>query len=274
MSTPVVRAFDPKQPCRTTDRNDSFLEENEIIHQSKKAKKLVVLTGSKLENPCQSSVQIRLQRETFMKVPNKRKPKPQREPWAAPFIAYPERNKVVGPATLFLGSGIPEATVEVWSSDGKQLHAHGKINQNGRWALSASGDLSPGPSVIKARQTYENIDSVWSDDRAFKVEVEAGDKVPAIAEPREGQELDKAVTLKGDVSAPHGMVDLFDLIQQKWITYAPVDQKGQWTTDQAVVFSAGKQQVSAIHRIDGQVLDWARVRTFTVTATRKGKHSD
>jgi hypothetical protein len=47
MSIPLPRAFDPKRPRETTDRNDSFLEENVIAPQSKKAKKLVVLTGSK-----------------------------------------------------------------------------------------------------------------------------------------------------------------------------------------------------------------------------------
>ncbi|CAI8855993.1 hypothetical protein EMIT0P265_30072 [Pseudomonas zeae] len=50
---PAVRAFDPKQPQQTTDRNDSFLEENEITDQVKKAKKLVVLTGSKRNRSCQ-----------------------------------------------------------------------------------------------------------------------------------------------------------------------------------------------------------------------------
>jgi hypothetical protein len=270
---PLVKAFDPKHPSDTTDRNDSFLEQNEIDALPRKAKKLVVLTGSQLENPCQSSVQIPLQRETSMKVPNKRKPKPQLEPWAAPFMAYPEQNKVVGPATLLLGSGIPNAGIEVWSSDEKQLHAKGKINKNGRWAFSTSGDLSLGTCVIKARQTYEDVDSVWTDDRTFEVDVEAAGNVPAIAEPREGQELGKTVILKGDVPVPHGMVDLFDLIQQKWITYALVDENGQWTANEAVVFPAGKQQVSAIHRVGGKISDWARVRTFTVTATRQGKHS-
>jgi hypothetical protein len=53
---PAVRAFDPKQPQQTTDRNDSFLKENEITDQVKKAKKLVVLTGSKRDTPCQCFV--------------------------------------------------------------------------------------------------------------------------------------------------------------------------------------------------------------------------
>ena len=191
------------------------------------------------------------------------------EPWPAPYVTYPEAGETCKPSTLLLGSGIPGADVEVWSSDETQLHGKGKINENGRWAFSVSGDLEHGTQVIKACQTYRETVSIWSNDRSFDVDLESGLDVPAIAEPREGKVLDKAVIIKGDVQHPAGMVDIIDLDKDLWIAYALVNPQGKWATEKPVRFSVGEHRISAIHRADGKKSDWARVRTFTVIGARK-----
>ncbi|MFJ5238157.1 hypothetical protein ACIP86_15710 [Pseudomonas neuropathica] len=191
------------------------------------------------------------------------------EPWPAPYMTYPEQGETRKPSTLLLGSGIPEADVEVWSSDETQLHGKGKINKNGRWAFSVSGDLAVGLHVIKARQTYNDVESSWSEDRSFAVDLKSGLDVPAIAEPREGEALGQPVIIKGDVQQPGGMVDILDLDRDLWIAYAVVDAKGHWATEKPVSFSLGEHRISAIQRVSGKKSDWARVRTFTVVAVRK-----
>lgn len=213
-----------------------------------------------------------------MKVTKKREPVKEQqdplEPWPAPYVTYPAQGEIGKPSTLLLGSGIPDADIEVWSNDETQLHGQGKINKNGRWAFSVSGDLEQGTHVFKARQTYMEMVSHWSNDRSFEVDLESGLDVPAIAQPREGQTLDKAVIIQGDVRQPGGMVDIIDLDRDLWIAYAVVNQQGKWATEKPVKFSVGEHRVSAIHRANGKKSDWARVRTFTIIAARqKGKQT-
>ncbi|PTT29408.1 hypothetical protein [Pseudomonas sp. HMWF021] len=193
------------------------------------------------------------------------------EPWPAPYMIYPEPGEIRKPSTLLLGSGIPEADVEVWSSDETQLHGKGRINKNGRWAFSVSGDLAAGPHVIKARQTFNEVESSWSEHRSFDVDLEAGLDVPAISEPREGESLDQPVIFKGDARQPGGMVDILDLDRDLWIAYAVVDTEGHWVTETPVSFSLGEHRISAIQRVNGKKSDWARMRTFTVSVGEKGK---
>jgi hypothetical protein len=193
------------------------------------------------------------------------------QPWPEPTMTYPEEGEICKPSTLLLGSGIPEADVEVWSSDETRLHGKGRINKNGRWAFSVSGDLAAGPHVIKARQTYNEVESSWSEDRSFDVDLEAGLDVPAISEPREGDPLDQPVIFKGDAQQPEGIVDILDLDKGLWIAYAVVDSKRRWVTETPVSFSLGEHRVSAIQRVNGKKSDWARMRTFTVSVGEKGK---
>jgi hypothetical protein len=266
-SPPVVRAFDPKQPHQTTDRTNSFLEENEIIDQSKKAKKLVVLTGSKQNTPCECFVSHPPQTRRTMSTTDK----PNRQPVPPPTITYPEEGKKTGVATLFLGSGIPGALVQVWNIENTHSLGGGQVSANGRWAFSFSGAQSSGQQVIRAHQTWEGIKSDWSEERSYTVLLKPELDAPVIFEPKEGAQVDAIPVFSGDVTEAEGFVSIIDLDTGEVIANADVDPLKQWLTQVTKPLPPGPHRISALHNIKGTLSDWVRVRTFTVTAKGKGK---
>jgi hypothetical protein len=267
MLIPLPRTFDPKHPSKTTDRNDSFLEQNEITAQSKKAKKLVVLTGSKRDTPCQCSVSNQPETSSTMSTPDKS----NKQPVPPPTITYPEEGKKTGVATLFLGSAIPGAQVQVWNIANTHLLGSGHVSANGRWAFSFSGAQSPGQQGIHAHQTWQGVTSEWSEERSYTVLLQPAIDVPVIFEPKEGAQVNTVLALSGDVTKAAGVVSLIDLDTGEMIANADVDSFKQWRTQVTKPLPPGPHQISAIHNINGEFSDWVRVRTFTVIAKGKGK---
>ncbi|WP_456023604.1 hypothetical protein [Pseudomonas protegens] len=197
--------------------------------------------------------------------------KPNRQPVPPPTITYPEEGKKTGVATLFLGSGIPGALVQVWNIENTHSLGGGQVSANGRWAFSFSGAQSPGQQGIRAHQTWEGIKSDWSEERSYTVLLRPEIDVPVVFEPQEGAQVDAISVYSGDVTQATGFVNIIDLDTGVMIATADVDPLKQWCTQVTKPLPPGLHRISAIHNVNGNVSDWGRVRTFTVTAEGKGK---
>ncbi|AZZ74844.1 hypothetical protein CCX46_06690 [Pseudomonas sp. RU47] len=197
--------------------------------------------------------------------------KPDTQPVPPPTITYPERDSETGVATLFLGSGIPGALVQVWSIADKHSLGDGQVSANGRWAFSISGVQSPGQQEIRAHQTWEGIKSDWSEERRYTVLLRPAIDVPVVSEPKEDAQVNTVPVFSGDVTKAEGFVSIIDLDTGVMIAKADVDPLKQWRTQVTKPLPPGLNRISAIHNIKGKLSDWVRVRTFTVTAEGKGK---
>jgi len=197
--------------------------------------------------------------------------KSNKQPVPPPTITYPEKDSKTGVATLFLGSAIPGALVQVWNIANTHLLGSGHVRANGRWAFSFSGAQSPGQHGIHAHQTWEGITSEWSEERRYTVLLRPEIDVPVVFEPKEGAQANTDPVFSGDVTKAAGVVSLFDLDTGEMIANADVDSFKQWHTQATKPLPPGPHRISAIHNINGNVSDWVRVRTFTVIAKGKGK---
>lgn len=184
----------------------------------------------------------------------------------APTITYPKEASTTGPATLLLGSGIPNAQVQVWNTENTRLLGAGQVSTNGRWAFSISGVQAPGQQRIHAHQTYAGITSEWSEERGYEVRLRPEIDVPVVVEPIEGAQVDATLVFSGDVTRAEGFVSIFDLDTGLEIARAGVANDRKWTTPAAHSLTVGQYRISTVHNIAGQVSDWGRVRTFTVVA--------
>ncbi|CAI8833824.1 MULTISPECIES: hypothetical protein [Pseudomonas] len=196
--------------------------------------------------------------------------KPNTQPVPPPTITYPEKDKNTGVATLFLGSGIPGALVQVWDIEETHSLGGGQVSKNGRWAFSFSGAQSSGEHGIKARQEVEGVESGWSEERKYKVHLRPPINIPVVMEPEEEAEVDAVPDFYGDVTQPTGIVSIIDLDNDLEIARADVDSEKQWHTQPTLPLKEGRYRISAIHNINGKLSDWGRVRTFTVTSEGKG----
>jgi hypothetical protein len=262
----LCRAFDPKHRSDTTDRNDSFLEQNEITAQSKKAKKLVVLTGSKRSASCQPLDSSQPEARRTMSTPDEQ----NTQSVPPPTITFPEDGSTTGPATLLLGSGIPGARVQVWNSEHTYSLGAGEVSANGRWAFSIYTAQSQGEHGIQAQQTLEGVASDWSEVRTYKVLLRPPINIPVVMEPKEEAKVDAVPVFRGDVTQPIGIVSIIDLDTDLEIARARVDSEKQWHTQVTQPLPERRYRISAVHNIDGVLSDWGRVRTFTVTTEGKG----
>ncbi|MFI8222832.1 hypothetical protein [Pseudomonas sp. NPDC085632] len=192
-------------------------------------------------------------------------------PPAPPTITLPEEGSTTGVATLLLGSGIPDALVQVWSIEYGNALGGGKVSANGRWAFSIGGAQSTGEQGIHARQTWEGVPSEWSAERRYTVVLRPEINVPVVFEPEEGEQVNTLPFFSGDVTQAEGFVNIIDLDTNKVIAKADVDTLKRWRAQVTKPLAPGLHRTSAIHNIDGKVSDWGRVRTFTVTAKGKGK---
>lgn len=188
------------------------------------------------------------------------------QPVPAPIIAYPAEASTTGPATLLLGSGIPDALVQVWNIENTDLLGAGQISANGRWAFSINGVQAQGQQKIHAHQTYAGTTSEWSDERGYEVRLRPEIDVPVVVEPIEGAQVDTPLMFSGDVTRAKGFVSIFDLDTGLEIARAAVESDRKWQTPAAHSLAVGQYRISAAHNIAGQVSDWGRVRTFTVLA--------
>lgn len=188
------------------------------------------------------------------------------QPVPAPTITYPAQGSTTGPATLLLGSGIPNALVQVWNIENTHSLGAGRVSAKGRWAFSISGAQPQGPHRIHAHQTYESTTSQWSDKREYEVRLRPDIDVPLVLEPIEGAQLEKPPLFSGDVTRAEGFVSIFDLDTGVEIARAGVDSDRQWKTPAAPLLPVGQYRISAVHNIAGETSDWGRVRTFTVAA--------
>ncbi|WP_185776689.1 hypothetical protein [Pseudomonas fluorescens] len=188
------------------------------------------------------------------------------QPAPAPTITYPEEASTTGPATLLLGSGMPDALVQVWNIENTQSLGAGLVSAKGRWAFSISGAQAPGQQKIHAHQTYAGITSEWSDERGYEVRLRPEIDVPGVFVPLEGAEVNAPLLLSGDVTRAEGFVSIFDLDTGLEIARAAVESDRKWQTPAAHSLAVGQYRISAVHNIAGQVSDWGRVRTFTVVA--------
>ncbi|WP_435035316.1 hypothetical protein [Pseudomonas neuropathica] len=195
--------------------------------------------------------------------------KPDTEPFP-PTITFPEEGKETGVATLFLGSGTPEALVQVWNIEETYSLGGGKVSANGRWAFSFSGAQYPGEHGIKAPQEVKGEMSDWSDVRSYTVVLRPEIEVPVVFEPKEGAQVNTTPFFSGNVTKIGGFVSIFNLDTGKEIAQAKVDNL-RWSAQVTEPLPLGLCRTSAIHNIVGTVSDWSRVRTFTVTAEGKGK---
>lgn len=196
--------------------------------------------------------------------------KPITEPFP-PTIKLPEEGKETGVATLFLGSGIPGALVQVWNIEETHSLGGGRVSANGRWAFSFSGAQSQREHGIKARQEVEGVMSGWSEERKYKVLLRPPINIPVVMEPEEEAEVDAVPVFYGDVTQPIGIVSIIDLDTGLEIARASVDSEMQWHTQATPPITEGRYRISAIHNIDGKLSDWGRVRTFTVTTEGEGE---
>lgn len=188
-----------------------------------------------------------------------------------PTITYPEEGQKTGVATLFLGSGIPGALVQVWNIENTHSLGEGRVSANGRWAFSISGAQSTGPQGIRAHQTWEGITSEWSEERRYTVLLRPAIDVPVVVEPKEGAQVSTVPVFSGDVTKAEGFVSIIDLDTGEMIAKADVDSLKQWSEQVTKPLPPGPHRISAIHNINGNLSDWVRVRTFTVIAKGKGK---
>ncbi len=197
--------------------------------------------------------------------------KPNTQSVPPPTITYPEEDKKTGVATLFLGSGIPGALVQVWNIQETDSLGGGQVSANGRWAFSFSGAQSPGKHGIKARQEVEGVMSGWSAERKYEVFLRPPINIPIVMEPEEEAEADAVPVFYGDVTQPIGIVSIINLDTDLEIARASVDSEMQWHTQATAPLAEGRHRISAIHNINGELSDWGRVRTFTVTPEGKGE---
>ena len=196
--------------------------------------------------------------------------KPNTQSVPPPTITYPEENKKTGVATLFLGSGIRGALVQVWNNAETHSLGGGLVSANGRWAFSFSGAQLPEDHLIKARQEVEGVMSGWSEVRKYTVLLRPPINIPVVVEPEEEAEVDAVPVFYGDVTQPTGIVSIINLDNDLEIARANVDSEMQWHTQPTLPLKEGRYRISAIHNIDGNLSDWGRVRTFTVTTEGKG----
>jgi len=183
-----------------------------------------------------------------------------------PTITYPKEASATGPATLLLGSGIPNAQVQVWNTENTHLLGAGQVSTNGRWAFSINGVQAPGQHRIHAHQTYAGITSEWSEERGYEVRLRPEIDVPGVVEPIEGAQVDTPLMFSGDVTRAEGFVSIFDLDTGLEIARAAVQSDRKWQTPAAPSLAVGQYRISAVQNIAGQVSDWGRVRTFAVVA--------
>ena len=188
------------------------------------------------------------------------------QPPPAPTITYPEQGSTTGLATLLLGSGIPDALVQVWNIENTHSLGAGKVSANGRWAFSISGAQAQGQQRIHAHQTYAGNTSQWSDERAYEVRLRPAIDVPLVLEPIEGAQVDAPPVFSGDVTRAEGFVSIFDLDTGLEIARARVESDQKWATPAEHRLPVGQYRISAVHNIAGDTSDWGRVRTFTVAA--------
>lgn len=190
---------------------------------------------------------------------------------APPTITFPEKDSIKGPATLLLGTGTPGALVEAWNRELTHSLGGGRVHENGRWAFSISGVQSPGEHGIQARQKVEGVTSDWSEVRVYKVLLRPPINIPVVMEPKEEAEVDAVPVFYGDVTQPIGIVSIINLDTGLEIARASVDSEMQWHTQATPPLAEGRYRISAIHNIDGELSDWGRVRTFTVTTEGEGE---
>ncbi|WP_242204626.1 MULTISPECIES: hypothetical protein [unclassified Pseudomonas] len=191
--------------------------------------------------------------------------KPNTQPVPPPTITYPEEGKKTGVATLFLGSGIPGALVQVWNAEESHSLGGGQVSAKGRWAFSFSGAQFTGEHRIKARQEVEGVMSDWSEERKYEAFLFPPINIPVVKEPEEEAKVDAVPVFRGDVTKPIGIVSIIDLDTDLEIARAGVDSEKQWHTQVTHPLPEGRYRISAVHNINGELSDWGRVRTFTVT---------
>ncbi|MNB54714.1 hypothetical protein D3C87_920940 [compost metagenome] len=197
--------------------------------------------------------------------------KPNTQPVPPPTITYPEEDKNTGVATLFLGSGIPGALVQVWNVEETHSLGGGQVSAKGRWAFSFSGAQFPGEHRIKARQEVDGVMSGWSEVRKYKALLVPPVNIPIVMGPEEEAEVDAVPVFYGNVTKPIGIVSIIDLDTDLEIARASVDSEMQWHTQATPPLTKGRYRISAIHNINGELSDWGRVRTFTVITEDKDK---
>ncbi|WP_434708058.1 hypothetical protein J3P75_21000 [Pseudomonas sp. R1-1] len=188
------------------------------------------------------------------------------QPVLAPTITFPEEGSNTGPVTLMLGSGIPDALVQVCDSAHTYTLGSGQVSANGRWAFTINGAQPQGLHGIQARQTFDGVTSDWSEVRKYNVRLRPDIDAPVVFEPREGEPADAVPEFSGDVTQAAGFVSIFNLDTGLEIARADVDSDGLWHTQVIQPLAAGQYRTSAVHNIGGKVSDWGRVRTFTVSA--------
>ncbi|WP_174823823.1 hypothetical protein [Pseudomonas moraviensis] len=168
------------------------------------------------------------------------------QPVPAPIIAYPAEASTTGPATLLLGSGIPDALVQVWNIENTDLLGAGQISANGRWAFSINGVQAQGQQKIHAHQTYAGTTSEWSDERGYEVRLRPEIDVPVVVEPIEGAQVDTPLMFSGDVTRAKGFVSIFDLDTGLEIARAAVESDRKWQTPAAHSLAVGQYRISAV----------------------------
>lgn len=189
------------------------------------------------------------------------------QPIPAPPITLPVAHAVVGSRTLFAGTGVPGALVEVRDSQQQQSYGEGYVDKNARWVFSTQSVMSAGNHQVQTRQTLGNESSAWSDPHPFTVgamNIEA----PEITEPQEDDQTDALPLFSGTASQNDGTVDLFDMNANRLLVSAPVQPDGSWGTHALQQLPAGEHRISALHRFAGEVSDWAPLRTFSVRVSK------
>ncbi|MFJ4194839.1 hypothetical protein [Pseudomonas sp. NPDC089534] len=183
---------------------------------------------------------------------------------SAPAFMLPESGSTVGPATLLLGTGVPNALVEVWAVTPTEMHlGNGYAGQNGRWLFNAAVPLPAGLVGIRARQTLDGSTSPWSSTRQLNVNPNPVIPAPQIDLPKEGAQTGPMPELRGQGSA--GLqIDLFDLQTDTLLATTQTNGAGAWFAQPREPLRPGRQMISVKQREGNDISDWALLRTFEV----------
>ncbi|WP_192563830.1 hypothetical protein [Pseudomonas gozinkensis] len=190
------------------------------------------------------------------------------QPIPAPVNTLPADQAIVGSRTIFMGTGAPTAFIEVRDSKQQQSYGEGYVNKNARWVFSAKSVMLPGNYQIQTRQTLNNETSAWSAPRSFTVVVPMKIEAPEIAQPQEGEQTDASPVFSGKAYQNGGAVDLFDMNANQLLVSASVLPDGSWRTQALQPLPVGEHRISALHRVAGDVSDWALLRTFSVRVSK------